>query len=327
MKSTIPSLDALVYQALTKLSDSKHLVSMTDLRTYCDLAGHPADRRTIYKSIDMLKEAGVEIVFVRKNGQQGYYLKHIFTNAEALFLMNACRESSALSIQETEQLVSKIKNVLPEEKISQIPALSANPAKTEHHPILEDAEKLLPAIANNYFVEFLYYDITVTKKKKYRKDRKPYRLVPYAVISENGRYYVVFYSEKHQSFANYRLDKMDQIVVTTERSEGIPFSLQDHLRNSFQMYHSNPQTVTAVFDNSLSSIVFDQFGGNIVISAVNDTTFTASIRTSITPPLIAWFLQFYDKVVIKKPKALIEDYQKIAETLMHTYPKEKQENK
>ena len=91
MTTTVPSLDALVYQALTKQSDAKHLLSMTDLRSYCDLAGHPADRRTIYKSIDALKAAGVDIVFVRKKGKQGYYLKHLFTNAEALFLMNACR--------------------------------------------------------------------------------------------------------------------------------------------------------------------------------------------------------------------------------------------
>jgi predicted DNA-binding transcriptional regulator YafY len=321
MKKNIPSLDALVYQALTKQSDADHLLSMTDLRAYCDLAGHPADRRTIYKSIAMLKEAGAAIAFVRKNGRQGYYMNHLLSNAEALFLMNACWESSALSPQETDVLVNKIVSLLPEKKLRQIPPLPSNPAKNASHPILKDAEKLLPAIANNQYVEFLYYDITVTKKKKYRRNSTPYRLVPYALISENGRYYVVFYSEKHQSFSNYRLDKMDKILVTDEHSEGVPFSLSDHLRSSFQMYHSSPQTVTAEFDNHLSSIVFDQFGSDIVISAVNDKTFTASIRTSITPPLIGWFLQFYDKVVIKKPKSLIEEYQKIAQAIDKTYPK------
>ncbi len=319
MKTAVPSLDALVYQALSKYSDSEHLLSMTDLRACCDLAGHPADRRTIYKSIDMLKEAGVEIVFIRKEGRQGYYLKHIFTNAEALFLMNACEESSALSAPETNELIKKIRQLLPEQRISQIPPLSSNPAKTEHHKILEDAEKLLPAIAKNKYVEFLYFDITVTKKKKYRKENAKYRLVPYALISENGRYYVVFYSDKHHAFANYRLDKMDQITVTNEQSEGIPFSLQDHLRSSFQMYHGAPQTVTAVFDNSLSSIVFDQFGEDIVISKVDEKTFTASIRTAVTPTLVSWFLQFYDKVVIKKPQSLIDEYKKIAEALLQTY--------
>ena len=116
---------------------------------------------------------------------------------------------------------------------------------------------------------------------------------------------------------------MDQITVTNEQSEGIPFSLQDHLRSSFQMYHGAPQTVTAVFDNSLSSIVFDQFGDNIVISSVDEKTFTASIRTAVTPPLVSWFLQFYDKVVIKKPKTLIEEYQRIAKALQNTYPEDK----
>lgn len=320
MTIKIPSLDALVFQALTKQSDAKHLLSMTDLRSYCDFAGHPADRRTIYKSIDMLKAAGVNIVFVRRKGKQGYYLKHLFTNADALFLINACMESSALSIQETDELVHKILRLIPEQSISQLPPLTANPAKVEHRHLLEDLEKLFPAIAKKYYVEFLYFDITVTKKKKYRKENEKYRLVPYAVISENERYYVVFYSAKHQSFANYRLDKMDTITITDVQSEVVPFSLEDHLRSSFQMYHSNPQTVTAVFDNSLSSIVFDQFGENIVISAVNDTTFTASIRTTVTPPLVSWFLQFYDKVTIQKPKSLIEEYQKIAQSLQKTYP-------
>lgn len=325
MKMEAPSLDALVYQALTKYSDSTHLLSMTDLRAYCDLAGHPADRRTIYKSIAMLKQAGVDILFVRRNGVQGYYLKHLFTNAEALFLMNACAESSALSAQETKELVEKIRKVMPEQKISAIPSLSENLHKAEHRKILEDIEKLFPAIANNLYVEFLYFDITVTRKKKYRKENAKYRLVPYAIISENGRYYVVFYSDKHQSFTNYRLDKMDAITVTNDRSEGIPFSLQDYQRSSFQMYHGAPQTVTAVFDNSLSSIVFDQFGEDILISKVDPDTFTASIRTTVTPTLVSWFLQFYDRIVIKKPKSLIEEIQKIAVKLSETYPKEKQE--
>lgn len=324
-RDNLPSLDAVVYQVLTKHSDPSHLVSMVDLRTYCEEAGHPADRRTIYKSIAMLKEAGADIVFVRKSGRQGYYLKHLFTNAEALFLMNACAESSTLSTPETKQLIKKIHQLLPEETVSQMPPLSMNPVKSENHQILDDVQKLFPAIANNLYVEFLYYDITVTKKKKYRKENQKYHLVPYAIVSENGRYYVVFYSDTHHSFGNYRLDKMDAITVTDEHSEGVLFSLQDHLRNSFQMYHGSPQTVTAVFDNSLSSIVFDQFGEDIVISKVEDKTFTASIRTTVTPTLVSWFLQFYDKIVIKKPKSLIEEYQKMADVLIQTYPKEGRE--
>jgi predicted DNA-binding transcriptional regulator YafY len=325
MKTEIPSLDALVYQALTKYSDETHLMTMTDLRSYCDLAGHPADRRTVYKSIDMLQKAGVEIAFVRRNGNQGYYLKHLFSNAEALFLMNACEESSALSISETNEMLAKIQQMIPEQKISQIPPLFANPAKSDRRRILEDIQMLFPAIANNYYVEFRYFDISITKKKKYRKENQKYRLAPYAVISENGRYYVVFYAESHHSFANFRLDKMDEIKVTEDHSESVRFSLQDHMRNSFHMFHGAPQTVTAVFDNSLSSIVFDQFGEDIVISKVDEKTFTASIRTAVTPTLVSWFLQFYDKIVIKKPRSLIDEYQKIAQTLIQTYAEQEQE--
>lgn len=322
MKTSGSSLDALVYQILTKYSDQDHLLSMTDLRSYCDLAGHPADRRTLYRTIDQMKKTGISIVFMRRGGRQGYYLQHLFTNAEALFLMNACEESSALSTAETNALIEKIQQLLPENKISRMPPLTPNPVKAEHRQTLEDIEKLFPAIAENLYVEFNYFDITVAKQKKYRKENQTYRLVPYAVISEMGRYYIVFYSDKHHSFANYRLDKMDHITVTKEHSEGIPFSLHDHLRSSFQMYHGTPQTVTAVFDNSLSSIVFDQFGEDIVISKVDETTFTASIRTAVTPTLVSWFLQFYDRIVIKKPKSLIEEYQRIANALLTTYQKE-----
>lgn len=323
MKTQNPSLDALIIQALLEQSDETHLLSMTDLRAFCDYSNHPADRRTVYKAISGLKEANVPIFFVRKNGKQGYYIKHAFTNAEALFLMNACEESSSLSISETEKLLHKIQALMPEKKISQLPQLAKNPTKTEQSTLLKDMERLLPAIAHNYYVEFRYFDLTVTKKKKYRRENQKYRLVPYALVSADGRYYVVFYSEKHQSFANYRLDKMDAITITDEPSEGIPFSLQDHMRTSFRMYHGNPQTVTATFDNSMASLVFDQFGDDIVISQVDEQSFTASIRTAVTPTLVSWFLQFYDKVIIKKPVSLIQEYQKIAQQIMQTYPIEK----
>lgn len=322
MNDTIPSLDFLIYQTLIKHSDETHLLSMSDLRSICDLQGHPCDRRTVYKAIDALKALGIQIHFVRKNGKQGYYIEHLFTNAEAMFLMNAVATSPILSKEETMKIIAKINTLLAKEEINQIPSLYINENKTIDSHILNDAQVLFPAIAHKYYVDFKYFDITVSKKKKYRKQDNFYHLVPYAIVFSNSKYYVVFYSSKHQNFANFRLDKMDKIVVTNEISQEVHFSLQDHMRNSFEMFHGQGQTITAIFKHSLAQNVFDQFGQNIIISKVEEDTFTASIRTTITPPLVSWLIQYMDAITVLQPQELINQLQKIGHTLVLNYGKE-----
>ena len=89
------------------------------------------------------------------------------------------------------------------------------------------------------------------------------------------------------------------------------------------MLFRSVKTVTAEFDLSLTSQVFDQFGSDIISSSVTDRTFTASIRTAVTPPLVSWLLQYPSLIRVRAPQELIGRMKEIADILQKTYQEEK----
>jgi len=314
-------LPLLVKNILMRYSDADNLVSMGMIRQYLEDEGISCDRRSVYRAIDVLNECGDEILYERNHGVRGYRIRHPFTQGEALFLCDAVQSSSSLSAKASDEFCDRILSGLSLHEQEEMPPLVSAVSKTDSGYVLQLIELLLKAAANRNPVEFRYYDLSVTKKKQYRKQNKIYHLVPYAVVSNDSRFYAVLYSEVHHSFANYRIDKMDMVTVLKEQADPVYFSLEDHMRSSFNMYHGDPETVTVDFDLNLANVVFDEFGKDIIISKVSADRFTASIRTAITPTLISWLLQFYDRMEVKKPEHLRDRLSEIGKRLAVTYEK------
>lgn len=312
-------LPLMVRRILLEHSDEEHAVSMSELKTYLADMGLEAERRSVYKAISVLNQYGEEIVYKVINGKQGYIIRHPFSQAEVFFLNDAVASSGILSEKTASEFSGRITSLLGVHQRKSLPPVRFASSTDHTDNIFETIGILLKAIALRNPVEFRYYDLTVTKKKQYRKANKKYHLVPYALVSNSGRYYCVFHSKEHQSFANYRIDKMDMIHVMEEQEDPVFFSLEDHIRSSFNMYHGDPETVTVKFDLSLANVVFDEFSRNIIISEVGEKRFTASLRSAVTPTLISWLLQFYDRMEVVKPDSLKEKLLEIADTLTETY--------
>ena len=308
----------LILNILQKQSDAEHIISMPDLIAELAAKGIAADRRTIYQSLDALRRNGWDIRFTRRLGQ-GYYLNRPFQPAEIMILTDAVQNSPAITGDQADHLSERLKNLLSIRQQELLPAFSAAEEKTDNPNVIRYIEILLEAAAGRHPVEFRYYDVSVNRQKKYRRSRRSYHLLPCAVMSSQGRYYGVFFDRKYGDFAAYRIDKMEQLQMLEETEEPVYFDAEAWRRTSFDMYHGEAVTVTAVFDRSLSNALFDRFGQNIIISNVTDTDFTASIRTAVTPTLTAWFLQFYDRITILRPASLITALQDIAASIHSTY--------
>ena len=178
---------------------------------------------------------------------------------------------------------------------------------------------ILHAIKHSYQISFYYFDYTISKEKKYRKNKKRYILTPYAVTSDEGKYYCVLYSEKYQSFTNYRIDKMETVRLIDQPVETIAFNLEEHLQTSMKMYAGKAETITIKCTTDMASIILDEFGKQMIISEVKDEYFTLSLKTAITPTLLSWLLLFYDCVTVIQPAKLKEKLLTIANTVIDTY--------
>ena len=315
----------LILNILRERSDAEHIISMPDLIAELAEKGIAADRRTIYLSMDALRRNGWDIRFTRRQGQ-GYYLNRQFQPAEIMVLTDAVQNSPAISRDQTDRLSAQLKTLLSAEQQKLLPVPAAAEGKTDNPNVIRYIEILLEAAAGHHPVEFRYYDVSVNRQKAYRRSRRSYHLLPCAVMSSQGRYYGIFHDRKHRDFAAYRIDKMEHLQMLEDTEEPVYFDMEAWKRTSFDMYHGDAVTVTAVFDRSLSNVLFDRFGQDIIISNVTDTDFTASIRTAVTPTLTAWFLQFYDRITILRPAGLIAALQDIAASINKTYGERRNEH-
>lgn len=305
-------------QLLKEHTDAQHILTMPQIIAMLDEAGISADRRAVYRSLDALQRCGYDIRYVH-TPVQGYYFRHALSVADAVITVNAVRDSISLDEQTSARLSGFLLDQLSEYQRDKVYLTPKRDISEPDSELMSSLSVLLDAIHHQNPVTFRYFDYSVTKQKRYRRNRQKYEAVPYAVVTDSGRYYCIMYSQTHKSFASYRIDKMESVTALSESAEHIPFDVYSYMQASFRMYRGEPQTVVCRFDLSLSSIVFDQFGYDIMITAVDETSFTAAIRTSVSPTLISWLLQFSGKAAVLRPQSLIDELLNISKEIRKTY--------
>lgn len=62
------------------------------------------------------------------------------------------------------------------------------------------------------------------------------------------------------------------------------------------------------FSKQLIGPVFDKFGEDTPMMAVNDTTCATTVHVQISPPFFGWLVQFGNKMHIISPANVIEQY-------------------
>ena len=309
-----------ILRILSDETDPDHFLSLPALMARLEETGIHSERKAIYRSVHALKTAGFDVRFVRRKPLSGYYLSRPFSPSEILLLRQLVSDSVSLSQKESETIRNKLDRLIsPYEKELLPPSIDAE-GKTDNTEVLATLEKTVRAIASRHLLEFRYYDLSITRRKQYRKNNRLYRLLPCAVVSNAGRLYAVFYSPKYQNFANYRLDKMSTVQESQEVCDPISFDAKRWIQRSFQMYTGEAATVTLDCDSSLISQIYDQFGTDLIISRVETDWFTVSIKTSLTPTLIAWILTFYDRITVRKPQELIDQLRRISDDINQRYP-------
>ena len=293
-----------ILQYLRENSYEDRGVSAASILDYLSSKGIETDRRTVYSELKVLEQAGYPVHLVHKNNSYLYHIDHPFSMSDAFILMDAVQHNSILSHQAKEDLTRRLSLFLPALQRESMPALSSAPLLSNNENVPEALNILLKAIVEVRKVAFLYFDFTPDKKKAYRREGRPYILQPISVVSDQGRYYCIFWSEKHENFANYRIDKMDHIHLNEPCGSVPTFDADAYMRNSFNMYRGRTRTITLRIDNSLASIVFDTFGTDIMITACSRNFFTAIIHRPLVPTLYAWLFEFCDKLTVIEPADL-----------------------
>lgn len=307
---------------LLKNTDEENAMTVKDMIAELDKYGIPAERKSIYDDLETLQFFGFDIVSRRTRTTEYFIANRFFQLAELKLLVDAALCSKFITHKKTEELIEKLSSFTSKHKakLLQRQVYVADRVKTMNESIYYNVDRIHMAISRNRQISFRYFQYTVDKKKKFRKDGERYITSPYALSWDNENYYLITFSEKYQDFTHYRVDKMSDIEITKQPRVKLPdnveFNIAKYSKKVFNMFGGEEETVKMQFENSLVNVVIDRFGKDVYIEKADENSFIMSAEVVVSPTFLSWVFQFGDRVKILAPEEVVSKYkQHLIDTL------------
>lgn len=314
-KSSSQKLKILyLMKMLQEKTDEENTMTVNDMITELERYGISAERKSIYDDIEALRHFGIDIA-TRKSKTTDYFIaSRVFELPELKLLVDAVQCSKFITYKKSNELIRKIESLTSNQQATLLhrQVYVANRVKTMNESIYYNVDKLHTAIAESKQVSFRYFEYTVNKEKKFRRNGENYIVSPYAMSWDDENYYLITFSEKYNDFTHYRVDRMSDIEIVDQPRAKLPdnecFDIADYTKKIFNMFGGTEKTVVVRFDNSLVNAVIDRFGKDIRLEKVDENNFGVRINVAISSTFFAWVFQFGSKVKILSPESVIEEY-------------------
>ena len=302
------------------------------------------------------------------NGKQKrYYFDPVLSEGDMDMICGTIQSSRYLSYAEKNYLLSRLRILQPSfgknetdinlqkyRHILQVDALPARPprSKTAALPVdtsvfLSNVQAVHDAIENEYQIEVIYgiYDTDPAGKVTFhaRNPEKPYILNPYAMMWNDGDYYLIATHGKYTNPTHFRLDRMISVLPHTEsnkdgtRSEIPRHAIPPTLRPYFKKVRNHPPVFDAIAyantypemkiynsDHRINctfectplslQILIDYFGTNIRLKPSplphEDATtsyFAAEVRGIQYDNALSFCIMFCEQLTLLSPTELRDD--------------------
>ena len=115
------------------------------------------------------------------------------------------------------------------------------------------------------------------------------------------------------------MQKIKLLRKETDKAVARIDGVAEYTEQVFKMFSGELEDVVIQFSKQLFGPVFDKFGEDTPMMAVNDTTCAATVHVQISPPFFGWLAQFGSKVKILSPASVGDEYKKHLEEILGLY--------
>ncbi len=319
-----------IVDILRKKTDENHYLAATEICDELSQLDIPAERKSIYNDIDILREYGFDIIHTGSKNRGGYFLgAREFELAELRLLSDAVQAANFISQKKTNQLVQKIESFASEKqaKILHSQVYVDNRPKCKNEEIYYTISLLDEAISAKVKVNFTYTKRRITEEFKTAKEEKSFTVSPYALIWSDDHYYLVCNNEKYDNLMHLRIDKIKHLEKTSLPARHFSevsdyknyFDSADYASKLFNMYSGEPKPVEFICNNNTLEPMLDRFGENVKIQKYDDEHFILRTNVASSDGLVAWIVQFGGRVKVKSPNDLIYSVKQKAAEILEIY--------
>ena len=322
MSGTEKSRLKLLYllQLLQEESDDEQGVTMRRILGHLEKQGIPAERKSIYRDIETLKDFGYEIEKTKTRSPEYRLLNRTFDIAELKLLVDAIQSAHFIPQKMTDTLIRKL-----ESQTSRVRAVElrrqihyAGRVKSDNDHIYYTTSTLHDAINHNTRVTFTYIEHNIDKGTQARRAGASYEISPYGLVWNDDKYYVVGYYERYSKVCNFRIDRMKSVSNTLIANIPPPeeFDIDNYIKNEFGMYTGETVTLDIRLTNNLINPLMDRFGTSTPVHRDGSDHIIAHVQAAISPVFYSWLFQFGENVQIVKPARIAEEYKKMVREVM-----------
>lgn len=266
-------------------------------------------KRTIYRDIQALGQAGVPLVSIPGRGyalMKGYFLPPLsFTADEATMLLLGsdfmAQNFDAQYRAAAQSANRKIEGVLPEKLRDEVHYLQSSIRfvsrdTVENSPKAEMLQQLRRAIIERTTVRFHYH-------ARHTDDGKPTHTSreadPYGLVHFSGAWHLIAYCHMRQGIRNFRLDRMDNLELLAQT-----FDRPANFGMQTRPIESRPILARALFDNDVARWVKESpsYYATSIEEAPEGLLVTFKIRQE--SEILQWLFSWGQHVRVLEPESL-----------------------
>lgn len=303
-----------LYKMLDEQTDSTHGLSMAQILEKLEAEGITAERKGIYRDLGILREFGCKIDTIQRMPVEYTMAKSGLTLDELTLLVDAVQSSRFLTQQTANRLVKKISQLASTHEREALKGRVHVDArvKSQSDSVFYNVDTIHEAIREKKKLRFLYYKYDNHFERKIQHKGEPYILTPVQVVFVDGFYYLITWSDKHEGFVRFRIDRMQLVQVDKEpatRNQQIAnYDLQDFAYQSFGFYDGEVVRAKLAVAPDTMDIVADRFGTEVRTKAKDDGGAEVSVTVRKSAQFFGWVAGTNGAVTIVGPKALVKEY-------------------
>lgn len=306
-----------ILEMLRNETDENHVLTRKDIENRLMEQGIEFERRTFYKDIELLTNAGFEIEHSPVGHAYGYYLiDQDFSVAELKLIVDALHAANFLTDKKTDELIEKVALIGGKYKAEDIKTnnIHFNTKKHSNEQILLVIEQLNNSIRDRKKIACKVFDLNYKGNIVYRHSKRTYKLEPIALIHYDDNYYVLCYDDERGVYPR-RIDRLKNIEILDESiSEQAALEMKNadkYTDGIFKMYGGEKVHIKLEFNKDVMNAIFDHFGEKVKIIPTDiEDVYQTEVDAQISPTFWGWFFQFVGDMIIVSPESLVKEYKK-----------------
>jgi len=307
---------------LLRHSDEAHPVTLAQMIDELARYDIKAERKSLYDDIEALRVYGLDIV---QNRGKYYVGQRSFEIPELKLLVDSIQSSKFITQKKTMALIKKIEELasIYDAQLLERQVYVRNRVKSMNESVYYNVDSISDAINQDRVIRFQYFEYTVAKQRRIRRDGGWYKVSPFALTWDDENYYMLAWDDEAKRIKHYRVDKMLSITLTEEARVGKDaFSEVDmsaYTRKVFGMFTGEDRQIKLRLANNLAGAVIDRFGPDVILIPDGDAHFIVILELVVSPQFFAWVFGFGSDAEILSPEDVREEAAERARSIARMY--------